>query len=111
MPELGLVEKFKPTYDLADIKRLVGEDACKVSMGAIATAHALGITETQLKEGIQLLENKDFYKSVTQFNNHQVWQDVYKKRIYDHNIYIKLKIATVNGQLLIITSFKKDTSA
>ena len=53
------------------------------------------------------LEIKDYWHSVTDTYNNQVWQDVYKKKIKGVNVYIKFKI--FNDEFLLL-SFKPDES-
>ena len=65
------------------------------------------LTMHQAYQEILKLEQKDFDKSATQPDNHQVWQDAYKKEIKGFPTYIKFKI--FKGKFLL-TSFKLDES-
>lgn len=105
------MEKLKPTYQLDDVKRLIREKRCNLTFKAKRSAHSLGLSETEAKEFILTLETKDFFKSITEYFNHKVWQDVYKKTHREINLYIKLKISEHKGQYLLILSFKPDTDA
>jgi motility quorum-sensing regulator/GCU-specific mRNA interferase toxin len=49
------------------------------------------------------LTPRDFYKSMTTYNNHRVWQDVYHPATQAGRLYLKL---TVVDDLLIV-SFKE----
>lgn len=107
------MEKLKPHYNLADVKKLIADDpnSCTLVETAIRSAVNLGFTIDQSKQCILELENKDFYKSMTSIHNNKVWQDVYKKRIRECNLYIKFKVALIDNKMIVVTSFKTDTSA
>lgn len=104
------MEKLKSTYQLNDIKQLLGEQ-CKFTLTALKSAHTLGFTETEAKDVLLSLESKDFEKSMTDFHNNKSWQDVYKKRYQEKTLYIKLKIISSGDQTLLVLSFKEDEGA
>ena len=104
------MDKSKPTYRLEDIRRLICEGACRLTITARKTATSIGFSETEVQDTVLSLETNNFYKSVTEYRNHRVWQDVYKKTVGDLKLYIKLKIVNIRGQLLVIMSFKEDES-
>lgn len=104
------MDKRKPTYQLTEVRRLIIEERFKLSNSARKAIDLLGFSKTKIKETILELESKDFYKSTTEYANHKVWQDVYKKTVRNVRLYIKLKVVKINGQLLLITSFKEDES-
>ncbi|MBI5814466.1 MAG: type II toxin-antitoxin system MqsR family toxin [Nitrospinae bacterium] len=49
------------------------------------------------------LEIKDFYKSMTTYSSHKVWQDVYRLATPAGKVYIKLMVLDD----LLIVSFKE----
>ena len=72
------MEKRLPHYDLMRVQALV------VRLGAVAftkTAldggRAMGLTLSEMLAVIASLSRRDFYKSMTTFSDHRVWQDVY----------------------------------
>jgi len=72
------MEKGTPHYRLGQIKAAVaayGKDA--FTSTAQWGVEALGITLTQACEVIGALGPCNFYKSMTTYANHRVWQDVY----------------------------------
>ncbi len=101
------MDKSKPTYVLKDVRTLIKQEKYLLTNTSRRTAHALGLTRTQIGEVISGLDSKDFYKSTTEFYEHTVWQDVYKPTVRENVLYIKFKI-TKSGKTLVITSFKEE---
>lgn len=96
----------KPKYQLKDVRKAIEKKEIIPNLGVIESAHSLGFSETEVYQQILSLKSNDFYKSTSEYYNHKVWQDVYKKEINGIPIYIKFKL--IEGSF-IITSFKKDT--
>ncbi|MGM0663905.1 MAG: type II toxin-antitoxin system MqsR family toxin [Thermodesulfobacteriota bacterium] len=101
------MDKFKPTHILRELKKAARREKSRgLTLIATQTANSLGFSETEVFDEIQKLEAHDFYKSTTEYSNHKIWQDVYKKTINHIPIYIKLKL---NDNFLLVLSFKQDT--
>jgi motility quorum-sensing regulator/GCU-specific mRNA interferase toxin len=73
-----VTEKRKPTYDLDAFK------AAFASVGRLAvtgtaprSAAALGFGRAEIVATIQSMQREHFYKSMTAFADHRLWQDVY----------------------------------
>jgi len=49
------------------------------------------------------LASKDFYKSMATYNDHTVWQDVYRPKTQYGDVYLKLTLLDD----LVIVSFKE----
>lgn len=81
---------------------------CRLTQKTLQSTHALGFSRTEAYEIVVDLDQKDFVKSTTERTNHRTWQDVYKKRVRSLDLYIKLKIVDLEGQHVLILSFKKD---
>ena len=102
------VEAFKPRYPLRTIKALIKKKAViSPNIKVLQSATEIGFSIEEAYEEILNLERKDFRKSITEYFNHRVWQDVYKKRIKDVPVYIKFKIVKRDNCFLLL-SFKKD---
>lgn len=101
------MDKKKPTYLLHDIQRLAKTGSCTLTITAQRTADALGFSQSEVADVLMILESRDFYKSVSEYHNHQVWQDVYKRTVGDTKLYIKVKVIKRGGQLLLVMSFKE----
>jgi motility quorum-sensing regulator/GCU-specific mRNA interferase toxin len=86
------VDKRKPTYRLEQIRHLAEQGRCKLTITAQQTADGLGFSQTEVQHSIAQLTARDFYKSVTEYRNARVWQDVYKTTVNAVDIYIKLKV-------------------
>lgn len=95
----------EPKYDLQDIKRAF-DRVTKLNMtySAMRGQYELGFDDQTIVEVIQLLKEKDFYKSMLPTHvNFAEWQDVYKPIYKDIELYIKFQIDK-RGKMII--SFK-----
>jgi motility quorum-sensing regulator / GCU-specific mRNA interferase toxin len=63
----------------------------------------LGLDFAEMLAIVGVLTPSDFYKSMTTYTNHQIWQDVYRPLTEVGEVYLKL---TVVEDVLII-SFKE----
>ncbi len=96
-------KKIKPTFDLESIQEAVSNMAMKIS--ALSGAAEMGMTRTDMETVICGLTNKEFYKSMTSYDNHKIWMDVYHGRTDEFEIYIKF--ARDEDSNFICTSFKE----
>ncbi|QBZ91675.1 type II toxin-antitoxin system MqsR family toxin [Pseudomonas viciae] len=100
------MDKSTPHYDMAvikaDIKRL-GRNAFTTT--AKKTAWTLGLNVSDMLEVVCELERKQFYKSVTTYDDHRVWHDVYRTHSHGLEIYIKVTYRPSGGPPVI--SFKE----
>lgn len=72
------MEKRRPTYDLDAIRAALGSvDRLAMTSSAVRDATALGFDRAGVVETIGGIERRMFYKSMTTFADHRVWQDVY----------------------------------
>lgn len=97
-------------YPLADVKRLVENDKFNLTLTATKTSDSLGYGKYEVADVLLTLTPENFVKATTENYNHKVWQDVYKISVNGLFIYIKFKITKINGEDLLILSFKKDDS-
>ena len=74
------MEKFNPNYSLAEFK----SSNYSITRTAIRTAQELGFYESDIRQIISTMELKHFYKSMTSYANHKIWQDVYHLRRNDY---------------------------
>ena len=72
------MEKRSPHYQLArvqaDIARL---GAAAFTKTALDGGRTMGLTTAEMLAVIASLSRSEFYKSMTTFSDHRVWQDVY----------------------------------
>lgn len=64
---------------------------------------ALGLSYTEMIAVVLALRSADFYKSMTTYADHIIWQDVYRPKTVAGDVYLKL---TVIDDVLIV-SFKE----
>ena len=83
--EGDVLEKFTPTYSLEDFKKSHFE----ITITAQKTAADLGLDETGIRKTVLTMERKDFYKSMTSYANHKIWQDVYHVPYKNLILYVK----------------------
>jgi motility quorum-sensing regulator/GCU-specific mRNA interferase toxin len=97
------VEKRKPHYALSVIKALISAHKVRSTFSALAGAAALGFDFDGMVAVVMALQPQDFYKSMTTYADHRIWQDVYRPLTAAGAIYLKL---TVIEDVLIV-SFKE----
>jgi motility quorum-sensing regulator/GCU-specific mRNA interferase toxin len=87
------IKKKKAYYSLSTIQAMIQNDATRfITVSALQGAFKLGFDESDIICAISMLEPKDLYKSMTSHNNSSIWQDVYRKKYQDVNLYIKLQL-------------------
>lgn len=97
------MEKRTPHCPLERVQVLLREGKVRSTRAAIQGAHKLGLRPRQIVDVIQGLSSSDFYKSMTTYHDHRVWQDVYQVPLQFGWIYVKL---TVVDDVLVV-SFKE----
>lgn len=99
------MEKRTPHTKLSVVKGLLEAGKVRATATAFLGARQFGIYDLQgMCAVVQALTPADFYKSMTSYNDHRIWQDVYHgKTTQGDEVYLKL---TVIDDLLIV-SFKE----
>jgi motility quorum-sensing regulator/GCU-specific mRNA interferase toxin len=103
------MEKYTPHYDLAVIKadvRRLGKKAFTTS--ARESGQKLELQIEQMQEVIYGLQRRMLYKSMTTYDDHRIWQDVYHTCSNDLEIYIKVTYRE-GGKPPVISFKEKDT--
>ena len=102
----AVTEKRKPTYDLDALKASFDrEENIAVTGTALRSAAALGFGRAEIVETIQTMRRMHFYKSMTSFADHRIWQDVYHVPTQAGVMYIKFTSDVLTEFLLL--SFKE----
>ena len=70
------MEKHSPHCPLNKVKELVEAGKVRATATAVQCARQLGFYGDALFEEILKLDRSEFYKSMTTYENHKVWQDV-----------------------------------
>lgn len=87
------MEKKTPHTRLNVVKELVEQDKIRMTMSATDGADELGLDFDNVKQVVLALTSADFYKSMTTYSNHTVWQDVYRPVLTDCQVYLKLTVS------------------
>jgi motility quorum-sensing regulator/GCU-specific mRNA interferase toxin len=86
------MEKRKPSYDLSAIKAAIGSvETLSIKMTALRNAEALGYDDVGIVNVILGIERRMFVKSMTTFENHRLWQDVYHVPSRGLILYVKFQ--------------------
>lgn len=86
------MEKRKPSYDLIAIKAAIGSvETLSIKRTALRNAETLGYDDVGIVNIILGIERRMFVKSMTTFENHRLWQDVYHVPAHDLTLYVKFQ--------------------
>lgn len=99
------MEKNTPHRKLAVVKALLSAGKIRATQSAHSSAAALGLDFVDLVRVVNDLKPSDFYKSMTSYNDHKQWQDVYLPWTAMGEIYVKLTVV----EDVLIVSFKEST--
>jgi motility quorum-sensing regulator/GCU-specific mRNA interferase toxin len=101
-----MTEKRKPTYDLEAFKLAFSTaDRLNATSTALRNAFELGFDRADMVATIQTMRRGQFYKSMTAYADHRVWQDVYHVPSSAGVLYVKFTADLVTEFLLL--SFKE----
>ena len=101
-----MTEKRQPTYDLEAFKAAFSSvERLAVTGTALRSAAALGFGRTEIVETIQIMKREHFYKSMTAYADHRLWQDVYHVPSSVGVLYVKFTADVLTKFLLL--SFKE----
>lgn len=95
------MEKFNPSYSLREFKNSNFE----ITKTAYSTAEKLGFDDLGIRQVISTMELRQFYKSMTSYANHKIWQDVYHVPYGDLVLYVKFTQNVISEFTLL--SFKE----
>lgn len=100
------MEKSKPSYDLDAVKATLGSlETLSMTLTASRDAFRLGFDRAAIASTISGIDRRMFYKSMTTFANHRLWQDVYHVPVGDMVLYIKFQADVVTE--FTVVSFKE----
>jgi motility quorum-sensing regulator/GCU-specific mRNA interferase toxin len=102
-------DKRRPHYLLDEIKKLFRREKTRIirnvaHKGAVSEGY---MTPQEIESVISKLTADNFYKSMTAYQDYQIWQDVYKFDDGEKQLYIKLQLS-FDGRKAILIQFKKD---
>ena len=100
------MEKKRPTYDLEAIKSALGSvETLAMTSSALRDAITLGFDRNSIAETIVGIDRRMFYKSMTTFADHRVWQDVYHVPTRGMMLYVKFQADVITE--FTVRSFKE----
>lgn len=86
------MEKRKPSYDLNAIKAAIGSvETLSIKATALRNAEALGFDAAGIVNVILGTKRRMFVKSMSTFENHRLWQDVYHVPAASLVLYVKFQ--------------------
>lgn len=98
------MEKKKAHYALATIQNAVKQASLRrITVSAMQGAFALGLDEGDIVDAVCSLNSKDLHKSMTVNIDNTIWQDVYKAKYKEFELYIKLQLV----DKAVVVSFKE----
>jgi motility quorum-sensing regulator/GCU-specific mRNA interferase toxin len=97
------MEKRSPHVPLVRILDLVRAGHFEIRLSALRGAAELGWGSDDIMGIVLSLTKSDFYKSMTTYADHRVWQDVYRPKTSAGIIYLKLTVT----ENVIVVSFKE----
>ena len=95
------MEKFTPAYDLEKFKA----SDFSITVTANKTAFKLGFDSDGIHEVVSTMQENQFYKPMTSYANHKIWQDVYHVPYGNLLLYIKFTQNVISEFTLL--SFKE----
>ncbi len=99
------MEKRVPSFQLTTVQAEFGSpDSLRMTVSAKLSVSLLGFSDQDVVDVIQSLTRGNFYKSMTSYADHKVWQDVYHGSYKGHALYIKF---TRDPRGHFILSFKE----
>ena len=106
------MEKRKPHYPLEQLQLLLGHaDTRIITRTCRLEAAEIGyLDDNMIVERVRRLSRREFYKSMTAYGNHTLWQDVYISADDERSLYIKLQLAATGEEKAVVIQFKTDTS-
>jgi len=100
------MEKKRPTYDLEAIKATFRSvESLAITSTALRNAIELGFDRAGITKVIASIERGMFYKSMTTFADHRLWQDVYHVPVGDIMLYVKFQADVITE--FVVMAFKE----
>nr|WP_155629449.1 type II toxin-antitoxin system MqsR family toxin [Burkholderia territorii] len=84
--------KNAPHCKLSRVKTLIETGNVRLTTSAVLGARQPGFTEADAIGVVMSLDTVDFHKSMTTYADHTIWQDVYRRRTVNGDVYLKLTV-------------------
>jgi motility quorum-sensing regulator/GCU-specific mRNA interferase toxin len=96
-----MTEKRRPHYDLVQVRAEIARlGATAFSKTALDGGRAMGLTSAEMVQVIAGLSPTNFYKAMTSYADHRVWQHVYHATT-PNGLVAYIKITRRNGALVL----------
>ena len=98
------MEKYTAHYSLTELQALIQVLGRQAFTGiALKGGQAMGLNIANMLTIIARLTQKDLYKSMTTYDNHKVWQDVYhaKVTVKDQTKIAYIKLTLRDGKPVV----------
>jgi motility quorum-sensing regulator/GCU-specific mRNA interferase toxin len=96
------MEKRTAHYKLARVRELLASGHMRMTRAAFDSASGMGLNSHIVRDLLLQLDPRDFYKSMTTYEDHRVWQDVYIPITRYGALYVKLTVI----EHVLVVSFK-----
>lgn len=105
----AVTDKRTPSYSLAAIKeQFASVDGLRMTGAANTSALALGYADQDVVDVVKTMTPKHFYKSMTTYGDHRVWQDVYHVPDSGLVLYVKFQDTSASDRPgFMVMSFKE----
>jgi motility quorum-sensing regulator/GCU-specific mRNA interferase toxin len=101
------VEKKTPHYKLNDVKSTVRKlGVAAFTKTALDGGRAMGLKSDEIIDTVLSTEHRHFFKSMTTYADHKVWQDVYHVPTTTTNVVAYVKFTCVND--IVVIQFKEN---
>lgn len=97
------MEKRTPHFKLTLVKQAVAEQRYRFTRVALEGGADLGLDLHGMLAIINALTARDFFKSMTTYADHTIWQDVYRPVTAVGPVYLKFTLV----EDLLVVSFKE----
>lgn len=99
------MEKRTPSYSLDRIKNNFSNvNDLRLTKTALKCIVSLGFSMSEVVIVINSLSSSNFYKSMTTYADHKIWQDVYYIKYMKNHLYVKFMF---DDEGYLIISFKE----
>lgn len=97
----NVMDKYTPIYNLESFRH----SQYTIKQSALSGAAAMGFEREDILLAVESMRPEHFYKSMTSYNNHRIWQDVYHVPYKDYMVYVKFTQGVITDFDLL--SFKE----
>jgi motility quorum-sensing regulator/GCU-specific mRNA interferase toxin len=95
------MEKHTPHYLLAAMQiKVAAAGRAAFTQTALSGGYEMGLTDADMLTVIASLTDRQFYKSMTTYNDHRIWQDVYHT-VCPNGLIAYIKLTEVAERIVV----------